>query len=220
MSRLATESVSARAEKHIHDRLREALPPEFTLFQNVAWVVRDHGVEREGEADVIVAHPERGFLIIEVKSGPITRDAQGRWWAGGRPLDRAHYVTKAQLGGDSGELVAPAGPPLGTNQPRLPQVAKDLLQKTAGNALALSDVSDLRGLALAVIGEVEDRLHAVASLAREPHVSVGILQNPIGNCNNQRDRCCAGDQVPTGGSFAPGNQVSLTLSRFPMIVKK
>ena len=79
LSRLATESVGARAEKHIHDRLREALPPEFTLFQNVAWVVRDHGVEREGEADVIVAHPERGFLIIEVKSGPITRDGQGRW---------------------------------------------------------------------------------------------------------------------------------------------
>ncbi len=32
MSRLATESVGARAEKHIHDRLREALPPEFTLL--------------------------------------------------------------------------------------------------------------------------------------------------------------------------------------------
>ena len=95
MSRLATESVGARAEKHIHDRLREALPPEFTLFQNVAWVVRDHGVEREGEADVIVAHPERGFLVIEVKSGPITRDAQGRWWAGGRPLDRAPFEQAA-----------------------------------------------------------------------------------------------------------------------------
>ena len=95
MSRLATESVGARAEKHIHDRLREALPPEFTLFQNVAWVVRDHGVEREGEADVIVAHPERGFLVIEVKSGPITRDGQGRWWAGGRALDRAPFEQAA-----------------------------------------------------------------------------------------------------------------------------
>ena len=58
-------------------------------------MVRDHGVEREGEADVIVAHPERGFLIIEVKSGPITRDGQGRWWAGGRPLDRAPFEQAA-----------------------------------------------------------------------------------------------------------------------------
>ncbi len=95
-SRLAaTEGVGARAEKHIHDRLREALAPEFTLFQNVAWLVRDHGVEREGEADVIVAHPDRGFLVIEVKSGPITRDGQGRWWAGGRPLDRAPFEQAA-----------------------------------------------------------------------------------------------------------------------------
>jgi hypothetical protein len=95
MSRLGGEKLGARAERHIHDRLREALAPEFTLFSNVAWLVRDHGVEREGEADVIVAHPDRGFLIIEVKSGPIVRDAQGRWWAGGRPLDRAPFEQAA-----------------------------------------------------------------------------------------------------------------------------
>ena len=52
-------------------------------------------LEREGEADVIVAHPDRGFLVIEVKSGPITRDSQGRWWAGGRPLDRAPFEQAA-----------------------------------------------------------------------------------------------------------------------------
>ena len=50
--------------------------------------MRDHGVEREGEADLVVAHPERGFLVIEVKAGPIARDSQGRWWAGVGQLDR------------------------------------------------------------------------------------------------------------------------------------
>ena len=110
----------ARRRKHIHDRLREALPPEFSTFQNVARVVRDHGVEREGEADVIVAHPERGFLIIEVKSGPITRDGQGGW-AGGRPS-----IAPFEQASDSRHsLVAklrelPDWPPASTRCPAMP----------------------------------------------------------------------------------------------------
>jgi hypothetical protein len=89
------EILGRRAERHVHDRLREALGPEFTLFPNVSWVLRDHGVDREGEADVVIAHPERGFLTIEVKSGPIARDGLGRWWAGGRLLDRAPFEQAA-----------------------------------------------------------------------------------------------------------------------------
>ena len=57
--------------------------------------MRDHGTDREGEADLIIAHSERGFLVIEIKSGPIARDAGGRWWAGGRPLDRPPFQQAA-----------------------------------------------------------------------------------------------------------------------------
>ena len=35
----------------------------------------------------MLAHPERGILVFEVKAGVIARDAHGRWWAGGRQLD-------------------------------------------------------------------------------------------------------------------------------------
>jgi hypothetical protein len=91
----SNEGVGARAERHVHERLRAALPPEFVLFQNVAWLVRDHGTDREGEADLIVAHPDLGFLTIEVKSGPIVRDSLGRWWAGGRLLDRPPFQQAA-----------------------------------------------------------------------------------------------------------------------------
>ncbi len=89
------EGLGKRAERHVHDRLREALGPEYLLFANVSWLVRDRGVEREGEADLVIAHPEKGFLTIEVKSGPIARDVTGRWWAGGRPLDRAPFEQSA-----------------------------------------------------------------------------------------------------------------------------
>jgi len=84
-----------RAERHVHDRLRAALPPEYRLYPNVAWVVRDRGADREGEADLVIAHPELGFLTIEVKSGPIVRDGLGRWWAGGRLLDRSPFEQAA-----------------------------------------------------------------------------------------------------------------------------
>jgi hypothetical protein len=83
------ETIAQRAERYVYDLLRSALLPEYVLLRNVAWLVRDHGTDREGEADLIIAHPDHGFLTIEVKSGPISRDSQGRWWAGGRVLEQA-----------------------------------------------------------------------------------------------------------------------------------
>jgi Nuclease-related domain/AAA domain/UvrD-like helicase C-terminal domain len=89
------DSLGMRAERHVHDLLRGALPPEYVMLQNVAWLVRDHGVEREGEADLVIAHPDRGFLTVEVKAGPIRRDSQGRWWAGSGQLDRSPFQQAA-----------------------------------------------------------------------------------------------------------------------------
>ena len=83
------------AERLVHDRLRAALPPEYALYPNVTWILRDRGSDREGEADLVIAHADRGFLAIEVKSGPISRDGLGRWWAGGRPLDRPPFEQAA-----------------------------------------------------------------------------------------------------------------------------
>ena len=76
------------AEQLVVDRLRAALPPDYRLFQNVAWLGRtapERGL-RDGEADIVLAHPDRGFLVFEVKSGEIQRDAHGRWYAGTREL--------------------------------------------------------------------------------------------------------------------------------------
>ena len=91
----SAEGLGRRAERHVHDRLRAALPAEYLLFPNVAWVIREHGTDREGEADLVIAHPDHGFLAIEVKAGPIVRDGLGRWWAGGRLLDRAPFQQAA-----------------------------------------------------------------------------------------------------------------------------
>ncbi|HET9457868.1 MAG TPA: nuclease-related domain-containing protein, partial [Candidatus Limnocylindrales bacterium] len=77
------------AERLVIDRLRTALPNDYRVFGNVAWLERtaDNRGLRDGEADVIVAHPDRGFLVVEVKAGEIARDAHGRWFAGSKPLN-------------------------------------------------------------------------------------------------------------------------------------
>ncbi|HEU4920498.1 MAG TPA: nuclease-related domain-containing protein, partial [Candidatus Limnocylindrales bacterium] len=76
------------AETLVYERLRAALPADYRIFRNVAWLERtaDNRGLRDGEADVVVAHPERGFLVMEVKAGEIARDAYGRWFAGAREL--------------------------------------------------------------------------------------------------------------------------------------
>ncbi len=90
------ESLGQRAERSVHERLRAALSADYVLLQNVSWVVRSHGgFVREGEADIVVAHPDKGFLAIEVKGGPIARDSLGRWWAGNRQLDRPPFEQAA-----------------------------------------------------------------------------------------------------------------------------
>ena len=53
MIRREEDTLGTRAEKFVHETLRGALPPEYTMLANVAWLVRDHGVEREGECDLL-----------------------------------------------------------------------------------------------------------------------------------------------------------------------
>ena len=85
---MADERAGAKAERLVVERVRAALPPEYRLYPNVKWIGRtaDHRGLRDGEADLVVAHPERGILVIEVKAGQISRDGYGRWWAGKRQL--------------------------------------------------------------------------------------------------------------------------------------
>jgi hypothetical protein len=105
------------AERLVEDRVRAALPAAegWRVFANVAWTgrTREHGPLSDGEADLVIAHPERGILVIETKAGQIRRDGSGRWWAGSRVLDPDPF---AQASRSQHALVAklrelPAAPP-------------------------------------------------------------------------------------------------------------
>jgi hypothetical protein len=79
------------AELRVERAVRAALPRNdgYRVWANVEWTgyTRDHGQLADGEADLVIAHPERGFLVLETKGGSIRRDATGRWFAGDRLLE-------------------------------------------------------------------------------------------------------------------------------------
>lgn len=58
--------------------LRSQLSEEYSVFYSVEWLAH-RGYERaasEGEIDFVIAHPEHGVLILEVKGGKVQHDAQ------------------------------------------------------------------------------------------------------------------------------------------------
>jgi hypothetical protein len=71
---------SRDAERAVYEALR-LLPDPYTIFYSVAWLSRraDSGA-KDGEADFVVAHPDLGILVLEVKGGTIAFDADtGEW---------------------------------------------------------------------------------------------------------------------------------------------
>lgn len=81
------------AERLVHDRLRRALDPEYRLYPNVRWIShsRAGGPARDGETDLVIAHPDQGLLIVETKGGRIRRDGEGRWFSGHHLLDPSPF---------------------------------------------------------------------------------------------------------------------------------
>ncbi len=71
--------IASSAEAKLYEACKR-LKGDFHIFHSVAWISRSEGEARDGEADFLVCHPNRGFLVIEVKGGRIEADyANGRW---------------------------------------------------------------------------------------------------------------------------------------------
>lgn len=93
------------AEARVEQAVRRALPAGARVYPNFRWTAptRPGGPARDGEADLVVVHPEYGLLVIETKSGTIARDAFGRWYAAGRllpvsPFEQAKTSAHALVG--------------------------------------------------------------------------------------------------------------------------
>lgn len=158
----------AAAEQLVVDRLRAVLPRDVALLHGVRWLLRDHGYVREGEADVVIGDPERGILVIEVKSGEVRRGSDGAWWAGSR-LPRSPF-----------EQAADSRRSLIRKLAELPQWTAGL-RPIAGQAVAFPDIEldSMRGR-LGLMGpDVEPALIADQSMFLDDDGGRGELRSFI-----------------------------------------
>jgi hypothetical protein len=71
----------SQAELRLFDAWDRQLPDEYVVFHSVWWQVRDtQSGARDGEADFLLAHPDFGILIVEVKGGHIRYDGLNDQW--------------------------------------------------------------------------------------------------------------------------------------------
>ena len=71
--------MKSAGEDRLASALEQALKPPWAIYRNVAWLEKRPGAEpADGEADVVLAHPELGVMVIEVKGGRVQRIG-GRW---------------------------------------------------------------------------------------------------------------------------------------------
>src|SRR5262245_25743364 len=69
------------AERRVYDALAAQLDDSWTVFYSRPWLgLSPTGEEIDGEADFVVAHPQRGFITIEVKGGAISYDPRENRW--------------------------------------------------------------------------------------------------------------------------------------------
>jgi hypothetical protein len=75
------EHTQSQAERRLYAACCEQLDDSYVVFHHVGWLAQDRRKHpRDGEADFVIAHPDRGVLVIEVKGGTIGRDGKtGRW---------------------------------------------------------------------------------------------------------------------------------------------
>ncbi len=68
----------------MYDALAASLPEDYAGYHGVAWLAKKSGANAwDGEADFVIAHPERGVLVLEVKGGEEIRyEADpGKWYS-------------------------------------------------------------------------------------------------------------------------------------------
>lgn len=83
MAKIIPEKVmyfnASYGEKKVYESLKK-LPDDYTVFYSVAWQYKDRIRQNVtwGESDFTILHPNKGILVIEVKSGGISYK-NGEW---------------------------------------------------------------------------------------------------------------------------------------------
>jgi hypothetical protein len=74
------ETVKSDAERRLFDTLERDLDQHHTVFAGVRWLRKHRYGAVPGEADFVIAHPERGIIVLEAKGGGIAVDGDSGTW--------------------------------------------------------------------------------------------------------------------------------------------
>lgn len=80
--------VKSNAEKLLYQVFEEQLSNDFTVFHQVRWQAPNlHNGAKDGEADFVIACPNLGILVLEVKGGSISYDGtKSQWYSNSKPI--------------------------------------------------------------------------------------------------------------------------------------
>jgi hypothetical protein len=71
----------SEAERLLYRAFHDELDESYVIFHGRAWQATDRdGRPRDGEADFVIVHPERGVLVLEAKGGTIRHDPHTDAW--------------------------------------------------------------------------------------------------------------------------------------------
>jgi hypothetical protein len=75
------DDIESPAERLLYKAFKEQLSDDFTVFHQVRWQVKNlRNGAKDGEADFVVACPNLGILVLEVKGGSISYNGTtGKW---------------------------------------------------------------------------------------------------------------------------------------------
>ncbi|MFV2081530.1 MAG: NERD domain-containing protein [bacterium] len=83
-----------KAESKVYHAFKEQLSPEHTIFYSRSWLGKPgSGAPVDGEADFVVAHPESGFMVVEVKGGGIGYDGKRDKWTSTDRHKQKHRIS-------------------------------------------------------------------------------------------------------------------------------
>jgi hypothetical protein len=81
--------------------LLQGLSDDWIVFHSVAWSApKNYKKAVQGEIDLLVFHPQKGILVVEVKGGAIST-AKGKWYSTGRDGVKREIKNPAQQAGDN-----------------------------------------------------------------------------------------------------------------------
>lgn len=87
-----SSDTTSDAELDLYEKLNE-LPEPFVVFHSVSWIGREN--RSVGEIDFLIAHPDYGLLVLEVKGGEVFIEREGnhnQWYS------RDHFGNVHKLG--------------------------------------------------------------------------------------------------------------------------